>query len=153
MSGTLFAGAIASYVAYKILESTSEADHDDVVQSTYDVLDGRTDESLTTLYADHIGAERNTREVMPTGADHIPDVAVQSVEEGVPNLIIEVETPASLEDEGTEALSQLQAFRVNWAHRVLVVPDDCADVGDEFGEEIDGRLTVTTPSRLTEDLL
>jgi len=62
------------------------------------------------------------------------------------NLIIEVETEDTLDD---EAISQLDEFRLRGYRRVLVVPNGDSETVSEFeqrlNEEIPGKITVATP--------
>ena len=136
----------------------SDEDHHDVVQQTVDNLEPEMTEH-GSLYADHLDGDYPN----PRGAftdtengpeEHIPDVVVKS---GVKNnLIIEVETGDSIEDNSSAAKSQIEDFSVPSYRRVLVIPD--ADFNavhvDEFeehlDEEIDGEFYVATPEGVVD---
>jgi len=74
----------------------------------------------------------------------VPDIVCKSM--ATNNLIIEVETEDTLDD---EAISQLDEFRLRGYRRVLVVPNGDSETVSEFeqrlNEEIPGKITVATP--------
>lgn len=147
-------GALA--VANEILGESS-ADHHDVVEQTHDALVDEVPESAT-VYADHL----SHRDEIPNpegevdGLTHIPDVVVKS---GFANsLIIEVETADSLQNEPSDALSQMQDFSVSGYRRVLVVPDGKTDAEEletfveQYDDQIPGKYYVATPDDVSKFL-
>ena len=121
-----------------------------MVEQTADELASATAHDAT-VYADHLpNREFPNPESSNVGNDHIPDVVVTS---GLAqNLVVEVETKSSLDDESEAAESQLEDFARPVYRRVLVVPDDAVDesVVSEFeerlNEEVSGTIHVETPS-------
>jgi hypothetical protein len=79
----------------------------------------------------------------------VPDVVCTSIVTS--NLIVEVETEDTLDD---EAISQLDEFRLRGYRRVLVAPNGDSETVSEFeqrlNDEIPGRITVATPQTVTD---
>lgn len=69
------------------------------------------------------------------------------------NLIVEVETDASIDNAPTEAESQLAEFGLAGYRSVLVVPSTDSDAVSDFEQRIndnlDGHVYVETPSSVT----
>lgn len=149
------AGLLGLALLYDIL-GESEADHDDVVEQTADELASATPDDAT-VYADHLPKrDFPNPESSNVGNDHIPDVVVTS---GVAqNLVVEVETKSSLEDESEAAESQLEDFATPSYRRLLVVPDDAVDESvvsefeEQLNEEVSGTVHVETPSTVASHL-
>jgi hypothetical protein len=145
--------AVAGAVIYKAL-SAGEMDHDETVQATYETL-SREVSSHATVYADHITDGENPRGEID-GLTHVPDLIVKS---GVDtNLIVEVETAASLESNPGEAESQLRDFSTSGYRRVLVIPPSESEaesvesfIENEF-DAMPGKLYMATPDGVTEYL-
>ena len=99
---------------YALLKD-SDKDHDGVVQETVDELEDEVPDDAT-VYADHLDGERPNPRGAFAGVDgapdeHIPDVVVTS---GLANnLIIEVETGDSIENNSSEAKSQIDDFSIS----------------------------------------
>lgn len=149
MSASRIAIGALGLLGLKLL-SGSDPEHHDVVEETYESLEGATPNSAT-VYADHLPDRdvphpRNAVD----GLTHIPDVVVKS---GITNsLLVEVETATSLADSPTEAKRQLADFSKQGYRRLLVVPegqenDDAVQkfVADIEGS-IDGDIHLTAPS-------
>lgn len=146
-------GAIAGGIALKVLHdalSDSDADHDDVLERTFEAVERETTE-LTDIYVDHINdrvdADGNTREATP-GSDHIPDLVVSGFADR--NLVVEVETDGSLDG---DAGSQLADFSTSSYTRVLVVPEGVVEDGSQFLEGIDAdteNVVVSEPSSVND---
>jgi hypothetical protein len=141
-------GAIAGGIALKVLYdalSDSDADHNDVLENTYEAVARETTET-TSIYVDHIDdrvdADGNTRQATP-GTNHHPDLVVSGFADR--NLVVEVETADTLD---ASAKSQLQDFATQGYTRVLVVPDGTVDDGAKFLEDLGAntdRVVVTEP--------
>lgn len=146
--GVVALGILA--VGAKLLGS-SELDHDDTVQETYDALTGAVPTDAT-IYADHIADGPNPRSALD-GLEHVPDIVVKAG--SVNSLIIEVETADSLEHVRAKARKQVKEFRRRGYRRVLVVPPGKEDVEavqefiDEF-EKLDGQLHLCTPDSVVD---
>jgi hypothetical protein len=126
----------------------SQKDHDAYVKSTYKALSREAGE-MTSIFVDYHhynpkGAG-NTRG-LNIDTDHYPDHVVQSPP-GSPNLIIEVEEEHTLDQ---DARSQLEDFQVQGYKRLLVVPNRATDVAEAFVDELAGKVTVTTPSEVSQ---
>jgi hypothetical protein len=147
--GAYLAGGIALKVLHDAL-SDSDADHDDVLEDTYEAVARETTER-TSLYVDHIGdrvdADGNTYNATP-GDDHIPDLVVSGFADQ--NLVIEVETAETLDN---DAEAQLEDFRTPSYKRVLVVPEGTTDDGmqflDDLGTDTD-PIVVAEPSEVVD---
>lgn len=144
-------GALA-WGAKKLLGS-SDLDHDETVQATYDALVDAVPADAT-VYADHITDGPNPRSAVP-GLSHVPDVVVKAG--SVNNLIVEVETADSLEQARATARQQVAAFSKRGYRRILVVPPGKEDVDAvrEFLEEfadLDGQLYLSDPDSVTQFL-
>lgn len=149
-TGLIAAGALTLGAA---LLGSSELDHDETVQETYDVL-VKNVPGDATIYADHIADGPNPRGEV-AGLSYIPDLVVKS---GIAHsLIIEVETAESLRDRRSEARSQVMDFRKRGYKRVLIVPpgnDDIEEVKSFIGEfdDLGGGLYAGDPDAVTEFL-
>lgn len=133
--------------------SETDADHNDVVEETYQVVDRETDESAK-IYVDHIqdrsgiDAYDTTHNATP-GSEHRPDLVVSRFEGH--NLTIEVETGGTLDGDARE---QLIDFAQGGFKRILVVPDGALDDGARFLEDFaDGDdIAVCEPEELSQFL-
>lgn len=140
------------------LLSRTDKDHDDVVEETLDELEAVAP-SDATLYADHVDRDDipNTRGAfthLDHDPDHYPDVVLKS---GLENsLIVEVETGDAIENNGSEAKSQIDDFAISGYRRVLVVPGADFDAkhvnefSDDLDDELSGNVYVATPSGVTD---
>jgi hypothetical protein len=139
------AAAVAA-IGWKVLSGPKG--HDGLVKKTHKQLQQSAGES-TSVYVDHHhysdSAAGNTRG-LDLGINSIPDHVVQSPP-GSPNLIVEVETSDSLDSDAEE---QLEEFRLQGYKRVLVVPSSAADDAEAFVGDLDGQISVTTPSDVVE---
>jgi len=146
--GAYIAGGIALKALHEAL-SNSDADHDDVLERTFEAVERQTAET-TDIYVDHINdrvdADGNTREATP-GSDHIPDLVVSGFADR--NLVVEVETDGSLNG---DAGSQLVDFSTSSYTRVLVVPEGVVEDGAQFLDGIDAdteNVVVSDSSSIT----
>lgn len=146
--GAYIAGGIAVGALHKLL-SDSDADHNDVLEDTFEAVERETAET-TDVYVDHIDdrvdADGNTREATP-GTNHRPDLVVSGFADR--NLVVEVETHDSLDG---DAEDQLEDFKTQGYTRVLVVPDGVVDGGAKFLEGIDAdteNVVVAEPDSVT----
>lgn len=134
--------------AYALLKS--EKSHDQIVEEVYENLRYEAPSSAS-LYVDHVREDvPNPRTALEDhDLDHVPDVVCTSMVTS--NLIVEVETEDTLDD---DALSQLNEFRLQGYRRVLVVPNGDSETVSKFerrlNDEIPGKITVATPEKVPE---
>jgi hypothetical protein len=133
--------------------ANTNANHDDVVEDVYNLVERKTGESAN-IYAAHIqdraGVDlHDTTHNATPGTDHIPDIVVSRF--AGQNLTIEVETGDSLDGEARE---QLVDFAQPGYKRVLVVPDGVLDDGTAFLEDFaDGDdIAACEPSKIGQFL-
>jgi hypothetical protein len=139
------------YLLKRLAET--DADHDDVVEEAYQVVDRESGESAS-IYVDHIqdrhgvDATDTTHNAKPRDK-HRPDLVVSRF--AGQSLTIEVETDGTLDDDARE---QLVDFAQEGYKRVLVVPDGALDDGVSFLEDFaDGDdIAVCEPQDLTQFL-
>jgi len=128
-AGLAIAGTVAAVAVLDRLSST-EKDHDDVLEDTYQAVESAA-ASRSSIYVDHINvdADGNPRSALP-GEDHILDLVLTGFADN--NLVVEVETADTLDQ---TALDQLADFSTKGYRRVLVVPDGAVDDGAQLLED------------------
>jgi len=144
--GGLLGLAVAG-VGYALLSPSEQTyDHDELLEAAYNAVDAATDESVA-ISSDHgVGNGKGIRSI--DGIEGVPDMAVTGF--GVPNLLIEVETPDALADRTADFIEQINGFQKQGYKRVLVVPSETTKAAAAVAEEIDGDVTVSTPSGVAE---
>ncbi|ELZ49043.1 hypothetical protein C463_00345 [Halorubrum californiense DSM 19288] len=131
----------------------TDKDHDEVVKETANNLESKLPQNAT-LYVDHIDREyQNPRSAFDdldnAPEQHIRDVVVKSGQKN--SHIIEVESGNSIEQNDSEAKSQIEDFSIPEYLRVLVVPDadfdavHVAEFEEQLDTELDGEYYVATP--------
>lgn len=140
-------------LALKEMLSSTDADHDTVVENTYDALEGQLPADAN-IYADHLShrSEIDNPRGEVEDLTHVPDVVVKAG--SVNSLLIEVETGKSLAEKGADAKEQLDDFRKSGYRCVLVVPEDAAtlegnDTHVEGFDQLEG-VYVRTPSTVAD---
>jgi hypothetical protein len=131
------------YVASKTVQRALTPEHNNLLKDTFSEVDWYASANRTLL-VDHINPSGSDgRPPVVNGAR--PDLELRDFKN--PNLIVEVETAATLDG---DAKSQLEAFRKPSYTRVLVVPDGTIKDGERLVADLPGDVIVTTPNGIAE---
>lgn len=151
-SGLAKAGlALATVVAgSKVWESLTTTRHDKAVKEAYNNLTYVAAQD-TTVYADHISAGPSPRGTVE-GVEGVPDIVVKSGSQN--NLLVEIETAQSIENNPVHAANQLKDFSKKGYRRVLAVhsSDANTELVRDWISSIDKKLEGELHSARTDNV-
>lgn len=142
------------------LLGSHEKKHNSILRDTYYELKGATN-GEPKFHVDHInpdGATAGGTKGVISSVAGAPDLVMSAPSLPFPNLIIEVETLAGIQNDSSHAIWQLNDFQTQGYKRVLVTPEGESDAILEWVEskersgEIHEEVTIATSNSISNVL-